>query len=92
MSVAKDMLVTLTVGELAELVREQIRLELQSHTATPPPALDTQQAAAYLGMSEDVLRKRVRNGEIPYFRIGVLLRFRIAELDAAFPSAKRKGS
>ena len=91
MSAAKELIVTLNVEQLGAIVHEQVRLALQNHQGAPPPALDTEQAAAYLGMSPDVLRKRVRAGEIPHFRIGALLRFRFSDLDAAFPSVKKKG-
>jgi excisionase family DNA binding protein len=40
------------------------------------------EAAAYLGVSEKSIRKRVGGRTIPYTKVGALLRFRRADLDA----------
>jgi excisionase family DNA binding protein len=47
-----------------------------------PAVLTTREAAQYLKISLPTLHRRVREGEIPYFRIGRALRFRVEDLDA----------
>jgi excisionase family DNA binding protein len=46
------------------------------------PLLDVDGAAAYLGMTEKGIRRRVQERTIPYYKVGRLLRFRRSELDA----------
>jgi excisionase family DNA binding protein len=45
------------------------------------PLLDTQQAAALLGIHPKTLQKLARSGKVPSHRIGDLWRFRASELD-----------
>jgi excisionase family DNA binding protein len=45
------------------------------------PSLDTQQAAALLGIHPKTLQKLLRAGTVPCHRIGDLSRFRASELD-----------
>ena len=79
----KTMLVTLTVGQLAELIRTEVAtaLNAQSSLAKLPPAvLTSDEAAAYLKMPVEVLRKRARANEIPSLKIGSLVRFYVTDL------------
>ena len=46
------------------------------------PLLDTQRAAALLGIHPKTLQKLARVGTVPRHRIGDLWRFRASELDA----------
>ncbi|HLG94823.1 MAG TPA: helix-turn-helix domain-containing protein [Bryobacteraceae bacterium] len=45
------------------------------------PLLDTQKAAALLGIHPKTLQKLARSGAVPSHRIGDLWRFRASELD-----------
>lgn len=91
MSAARPSLVVcLTVEEFSLLVHEQVAAALANYHPEPIAALNCEQAAHYLNMPVDVLRKRVRDGQIPHFMIGVQPRFRVADLDAAFPSGYRR--
>ncbi|HLI83773.1 MAG TPA: helix-turn-helix domain-containing protein [Bryobacteraceae bacterium] len=45
------------------------------------PLLDTQKAAALLGIHPKTLQKLARSGTVPCHRIGDLWRFRASELD-----------
>lgn len=83
--------VTLTVDELAALVRREVKAAmLDRPTAAPPAVLTSEEAADFLKMPVGVLRKRVRKGEVPSFKIGSLLRFRAADLEAWLESLKTK--
>lgn len=87
----KDTLVVqLTAMELRALVRDEVSAALaQVRPVTEPtPVLDSEGAARFLHLPVDTLRKRVRAGEIPSFKIGNLLRFRVAELEAWIDSRK----
>ena len=48
----------------------------------PTAVLDAHEAAAYLAVSRDTLRRMVQRGDLPHTRVGVALRFRVADLDA----------
>jgi excisionase family DNA binding protein len=53
--------------------------------SAPTPSdslLNVDEAAAYLGLSEKSVRKRVGDRKIPYIKVGALLRFRREQLDA----------
>jgi excisionase family DNA binding protein len=77
------MLVQLTADDLAVLVRREVAAALAEYRPGPiAPVLDSEEAAAFLKMPIDTLRKRVREGKIPSFKIGALLRFRVSELEA----------
>jgi excisionase family DNA binding protein len=85
------MVVQLTTEQLTELIRSAVRDELRGQPiSTKPAVLDSEEAATLLRLPVDTLRKRVRAGEIPSFKIGSLLRFRVAELDQWI--AEQKGS
>jgi len=47
-----------------------------------PHWLTSKDAASYIGISPDALRKRVERGEIPYSKLGRRLWFNVHELDA----------
>jgi excisionase family DNA binding protein len=90
---AKDaqLLVTLTAKQLSDLVRDEVRAALaEQRPAAPPAVLTSEEAAAYLKMPVNVLRKRVRKGEVPSFKIGALLRFRLTDLDAWIDSLNQR--
>lgn len=59
----------------------------KSKAAPPAPTptdslLNVDEAAAYLGLSEKSVRKRVQERTIPFIKIGVLLRFKREQLNA----------
>lgn len=72
--------VTLTAGELAELIRAELE-----HVQTTPPAeiLDRRGAAQLLGVSVAQLDRLTRAGKIPSGRIGDSPRYVRADLIAA---------
>lgn len=78
-----DLLVTLTVDQLRQLIREEVKAANKERQATtePPPVLTSEQASVYLQIPLGVLRKRTARGEVPSFKIGAVLRYRRAELD-----------
>lgn len=53
-----------------------------AETAIQPVVLSIPQAALYLGVSSDTVRRLVRGGTIPHARIGNSIRIRRADLDA----------
>lgn len=81
MSTPSEMVVQLKVSELAELVRAQVKAELDARKpSVEPEVLDVDEAATVLKMPVNALRKRARAGEVPGFHIGGLWRFRLVEL------------
>jgi excisionase family DNA binding protein len=81
---------------LEDSIREIVRQEIRSALAdaakaagVAPSVLTSEEAAKLLRMPIDVLRKRVRKGEIPAIKIGSLLRFRVVDLDAWLESLKK---
>lgn len=96
MAQLKDpMLVQMSAADLAELVRREVRAALDEARPAPAPAsvLNSDEAAQFLKMPVDTLRKRVRAGEVPSFKIGNLLRFRVADLEGYIDGLKqRKGA
>ncbi len=59
----------------------------QKKSPNPVPApsvglLDVDGAAAYLGLSEKSVRKRVQERSIPFIKVGALLRFKREQLDS----------
>lgn len=83
MSAAEQMLVTMTVEQLRELVRSELKAAMQSRgqAEAPAPVLTSEEAARYLAMPVAVLRKRTARGEVPSFKVGAVLRYRREELD-----------
>ena len=70
------LLVTLTIGDLAELVRKCVREELEQHS--PPDVkevLTLDEAAKLLDLHPKVLQKKARDGEIPGSKLGSGWRF-----------------
>jgi excisionase family DNA binding protein len=53
-----------------------------AETAIQPVVLSIPQAAVYLGVSPDTVRRLVRGGTIPHARIGNSIRIRRADLDS----------
>lgn len=77
------------VDEVCELIRTEVRLELDKHQAAPKPWLDVTQAARYFGYGDDRLkagRRRiydlVEHGRLECRRDGTRLLFRTEWLDA----------
>lgn len=94
MSAAKEMVFTLTIEQLRELVRAEVQAGLAAVAHQPAPVavavLTTEDAAKYLSIPVSVLRKRAAKGEVPSFKVGALLRFNVAHLDAWMKSLSRK--
>jgi len=93
MAEPKDMLVTLSVEELSALIRREVKAALRDFTPEAKaarPILDSEEAAEYLRMPVGVLRKRTAKGEIPHFKIGAVLRYRVTELEEYCVSLKEK--
>jgi excisionase family DNA binding protein len=91
------MIVTLDVEQLAALVRREVEAALANAGPQRPadPVMTTEQAAEFLQMPINVLRKRARDGVVPSFKIGALTRFRLSALNtwlADAPGAKKKAS
>ena len=89
----KMMLVTLTAGQLSELIRAEVKAALLAQStisALPPAVLTSDEAAAFLKMPVEVLRRRVRDGEIPSFKIGPLLRFYVSDLKGYLDALRGK--
>ena len=87
------MVVTLTTEELAALIRDEVKAALSDAEldSVKTTILTSEEAAAYLKMPVQVLRKRTRKGEVPSFKIGSLLRYRITELEDWLRSLPRAG-
>lgn len=87
-----DLLVTLTVDQLRQLVREEVKAANNDRgpAREKPPVLTSEQAAEYLQIPVGVLRKRTAKGEVPSFKIGAVLRYRRAELDEFIVSGGKK--
>lgn len=85
------LLVTLTVAQLREVVRAEVKQELAAmHIPTvPPPCLTTEGLAEHLGIPAHMVRKRARKGEIEYFLVGNELRFEWHHVEA-YKAATRK--
>lgn len=79
------MMVPMSPEDFAKLVRESVRAELESRAAneSPPgkPIMNPKEAAEYLNISTRTITNLVKKG-MPYERVGHLLRFRRADLDA----------
>jgi len=50
--------------------------------------VDVAALAAHLGLTERTIRRRVAHGEIPYFKLGHLVRFDPAEIQAWLEEAR----
>lgn len=69
---------------LRRIVREEIAAALEPlmKPRAEPAVLDTEEAATLLKLPVDTIRKKAAKGEIPSFKMGILVRFRRAELEA----------
>jgi excisionase family DNA binding protein len=91
MSAAEKLLVTMTVDQLRELIRTEVRdaVAANPQQAQPPlSSLTAKEAAAYLKIPDTMVRKRARNGELKCFYIGTEMRFDVCDLQA-FKEAHR---
>ena len=87
------LVVTLTVDDLQTIIRAEVSAALRERgpsVVNAPAVLTPEEAAAFLKMPVDVLRKRARAGELPSFKMGSLWRFRVADLDAWVESLKKR--
>ncbi len=69
---------TRSVDGAAPVTLESLQAQLQALTiavAQPLPLVDLKTAANYLGISTRTLRRLVEDEEIPYRRVGKVLRF-----------------
>jgi len=76
---------------LRQIVREEIAtvIELLTRPKIEAEVLDSAEAATFLKMPVDTLRKRAAKGDIPSFKSGNLVRFRVSELKAYLAERKR---
>lgn len=76
---------------LRQIVREEIARAIEPLTRPRVEAevLDSEDAAAMLAIPVDSLRKKAARGEVPSFKVGSLLRFRVSELRAWLDERKR---
>ena len=87
------LVVTLTVDDLQTIIRAEVNAALRDRgpsVVNAPAVLTPDEAAAFLKMPVDVLRKRARAGEVPSFKVGSLWRFRVTDLDSWVESLKAK--
>jgi len=87
------MLVTLTAGQLSELIRAEVKAAFvaqSSLVSLPPAVLTSEEAATFLKMPVEVLRRRAREDEIPSFKIGSLLRFYVSDLREFLEEQRKK--
>lgn len=67
---------------LAGIVRQAVEEAIRSNkVAVEQRLMSMDTAAKYLDMSEDSLRHKVRNGDVPYVRVDGVNRFDRFELD-----------
>ena len=66
---------------------EQLELE-EKPVPDTPVWLNTDDAAAYIGITPATLRRLVERGEVVAFQIGRVRRYRQADLDAFLESAR----
>jgi excisionase family DNA binding protein len=51
-------------------------------SSAPASLMNVEEAAAFLGLTEKSVRKRVEQRTIPFIKVGALLRFKRTQLDA----------
>jgi excisionase family DNA binding protein len=83
----QDRLVEYFIEYVADRVAERVEARLAGNggyiSGAPPPYLNTEQAADYLGLSKQQLHTWRCHGEgPPYIKLGRLVRYRRADLDA----------
>lgn len=86
----KQILLTISLEELAQLIRENVRIELNVRNKEPPkPApefIGTKDAASILKISLPTLRKYTRLGLIKGYKTGNITRYRRDEMEKAMRS------
>ncbi len=77
------LLVQITVDELAEIVRSEVKAALaqQNPDRGLDPVLTSEEASVFLKTPITVLRAQARAGTVPSFKVGALTRFRVSELN-----------
>lgn len=63
-------------------------IEVGDGPAGLPHLIDVATVAAHLGLTERTIRRRVAHSEIPYFKLGHLVRFDPAEIQAWLGEAR----
>ena len=77
------MIVLTTPEDLAAVVKTAVADALKDHpTAAAPELLTRAEAARYLNLSQDTVKRWARDGDLPERRYGNVIRYRRADLDA----------
>lgn len=77
----QKMIVTLTIEELRELVRDAVRAELAAEPPEPAAMLSLTEAAAIARLHRRTLRKHAERGSLRASQIGRAWRVRRADLE-----------
>lgn len=94
MSVDNDrMIVTLTVGELRALIREEVQRALAERRggAAAGPArsyIGPEELAKHFGVSRGTVHNWVRTGGCPHEVRGKIVRFKLSDVEAWFAAGK----
>lgn len=79
------MIVTLDADDLAKIVRREVEQALADRAQGQgqlSPVLTPEETAKYLKKPVNVIRRWAREGKLPHFKMGALVRFRLSELNA----------
>ena len=57
----------------------------------PEKWVNLEDIAVYLSMSEDTVRTWIKEGKLPYYRVGKRYKFKISEVDEWIRSGKMQG-
>ena len=59
-----------------------------SENAMPEKLVNLKDVAVYLSMSEDTVRTWIKEGKLPFYRVGKRYKFKISEIDDWIRSGK----
>lgn len=93
MSGAAVMLVQLSADDLAKLIRKEVRDALAANAQQaqqPASSLTAKEAAEILKIPAHRVRELARNGDLPSFKIGSLVRFDVTDVEAFKASHRSK--